>query len=283
MKLISYIHRGQPGFGIVKEQGIIALGPQTREPSLKHVLERIDTLRAYAGEEPGLRLDEVTYSPVVPNPDKILCVGINYRHHQQETGQKPPERPLIFTRFANSQVGHEQPIIRPRVSEQLDFEGELAVVIGRAGRYISEADALSFVAGYAAYNDGSVRDWQRHSSQFIPGKNFIGTGAFGPWLVTPDGVPGILHASLVTRLNGQEVQRATTDDLIFGVPALIAYCSTFTELVPGDTIITGTPGGVGAFRNPPLWMKPGDVVEVEIEGIGVLRNPVVAEEQAGGT
>jgi 2-keto-4-pentenoate hydratase/2-oxohepta-3-ene-1,7-dioic acid hydratase in catechol pathway len=236
MKLISYLHRGKPGFGIVNGQGVVALGPRTREPGLKHVLDHIDTLHAYVDEKPDLRLDEVTYAPAVPNPDKILCVGINYRHHQQETGQKPPQRPMIFARFANSQVGHEQPIIRPRVSEQLDFEGELAVVIGRAGRYIPEADALSFVAGYAAYNDGSVRDWQRHSSQFIPGKNFVGTGAFGPWLVTPDEVPGILHSSLVTRLNGHEVQRARTDDLIFGVPALIAYCSTFTELVPGEVL-----------------------------------------------
>jgi 2-keto-4-pentenoate hydratase/2-oxohepta-3-ene-1,7-dioic acid hydratase in catechol pathway len=277
MKLISYLHNGKSGFGIVKDKGIIALGPRTRQPTLKHVLDRIDTLCAYADENPDVRLDEVTYAPVIPNPDKILCVGINYRHHQQETGHKLPERPLIFTRFANTQVGHEQPMIRPRVSEQLDFEGEFAIVIGRTGRHISEADALSFVAGYAAYNDGSVRDWQRHSNQFTPGKNFVGTGAFGPWLVTPDEVPNILRTTLVTRLNGQEVQRATTDDLIFGIPTLISYCSTFTELVPGDTIITGTPGGVGAFRNPPLWMKPGDVVEVEIDGIGVLRNRVAEE------
>lgn len=277
MKLISYIHAGKPGFGIVKEQGVVALGARTREATLKSVLNRIDTVRSYAGEPPDLRLDEITHAPAIPNPDKIFCVGINYLHHQQETGHTLPEHPLIFTRFANSQVGHEQPIIRPRVSEQLDFEGELAVVIGRAGRHISESDALSFVAGYAAYNDGSVRDWQRHSSQFTPGKNFVGTGAFGPWLVTPDEIPGVLRTTLVTRLNGQEVQRATTDDLIFGIPALIAYCSTFTELVPGDTIITGTPGGVGAFRDPPLWMRPGDVVEVEIGGIGVLRNRVAGE------
>jgi 2-keto-4-pentenoate hydratase/2-oxohepta-3-ene-1,7-dioic acid hydratase in catechol pathway len=136
---------------------------------------------------------------------------------------------------------------------------------------------LSHVAGYACYNDGSVRDWQLHTSQFTPGKNFVGTGGFGPCLVTPDEVPGIMRASLVTRLNGQEVQRTTTDDLIFGIPALIAYCSEFTELVPGDVFSTGTPSGVGAFRKPPLWMKAGDVVEVEIEGIGILLNPVAAE------
>src|SRR5579864_4367907 len=184
---------------------------------------------------------------------------------------------MLFTRFANTQVGHGQPLVRPRVSEKLDFEGELAFIIGKKGRHISEADALSCVAGYACFNDGSVRDWQLHTSQFTPGKNFPGTGGFGPWLVSPDEVPGIARATLTTRLNGEEVQRSSTDDLIFGVPALISYISEFTELVPGDVIITGTPSGVGAFRKPPLWMKPGDVVEVEIEGIGVLKNPLAAE------
>ena len=277
MKLISYLHKGQPGFGIVKGQGIIALGPQSGEPSLKHVLDRIDTLKAYPNEPPTLRLDEVTYAPPIPNPDKIICVGLNYLKHMEETGRERPKRPMLFTRFANTEVAHGQPMTRPRNSEQLDYEGELAVVIGRKARHISEADALSHVAGYSCFNDGSVRDWQSHTSQFTPGKNFPGTGGFGPWLVTPDEVPGIARTTLVTRLNGEEVQRTSTDDLIFGIPALIAYCSEFTELVPGDVIITGTPSGVGAFRKPPLWMKPGDVVEVEIEGIGVLRNPIVAE------
>jgi 2-keto-4-pentenoate hydratase/2-oxohepta-3-ene-1,7-dioic acid hydratase in catechol pathway len=277
MKLISYLHGGKPGFGIVKGQGIIALGSRTSQPSLKNVLDRMDSIRAYADETPDLRIDEVTYAPPIPNPDKILCIGINYQKHLEETGRDRPKKPMIFTRFANTQVGHGQPMIRPRVSEQLDFEGELAFVIGRKGRHISEADALSHVAGYACYNDGSVRDWQLHTSQFTPGKNFVGTGGFGPWLVTPDEVPEIMRAGLVTRLNGQEVQQTTTDDLIFGIPELIAYCSQFTELVPGDIFSTGTPSGVGAFRKPPLWMKPGDVVEVEIEGIGVLRNPVAAE------
>jgi 2-keto-4-pentenoate hydratase/2-oxohepta-3-ene-1,7-dioic acid hydratase in catechol pathway len=277
MKLISYLHGGNPGFGIVKGQGIIALGSRTGQPGLKNVLDRMDSIRAYASEAPDLGLDEVTYAPPIPNPDKILCIGINYQKHLEETGRDRPKKPMIFTRFANTQVGHGQPMIRPRVSEQLDFEGELAFVIGRKGRHIPEADALSHVAGYACYNDGSVRDWQLHTSQFTPGKNFVGTGGFGPWLVTPDEVPGIMRTGLVTRLNGQEVQRTTTDDLIFGIPALIAYCSQFTELVPGDIFSTGTPSGVGAFRKPPLWMKPSDVVEVEIEGIGVLRNPVTAE------
>jgi 2-keto-4-pentenoate hydratase/2-oxohepta-3-ene-1,7-dioic acid hydratase in catechol pathway len=277
MKLISYTHAGKPGFGIVKGDGIVALGARTGQPSLKHALDRVDSLRAYANESPDLRLDEITYAPPVPNPDKILCIGINYQKHMEETGRERPKKPMIFTRFANTQVGNGQPMIRPRVSEQLDFEGELTFVIGRKGRHITEADALSHVAGYACYNDGSVRDWQFHTAQYTPGKNFVGTGGFGPWLATPDEVPGIARATLTTRLNGQEVQRTSTDDLFFKVPALIAYISDFTELVPGDVVVTGTPSGVGAFRKPPLWMKPGDVVEVEIEGIGVLRNPVAAE------
>jgi 2-keto-4-pentenoate hydratase/2-oxohepta-3-ene-1,7-dioic acid hydratase in catechol pathway len=277
MKLISYMHEGKPGFGIVKGEGIVALETRTGEPSLKRVLDRTDSLRAYENEKPDLWLDEIAYAPPVPNPDKIMCIGINYQKHLEETGRERPKKPMIFTRFANTQVGHGQPMIRPRVSEQLDFEGELAFVIGQKGRHISEADALSHVAGYSCFNDGSVRDWQIHTSQFTPGKNFPGTGGSGPWLVTPDEVPGIERAMLTTRLNGQEMQRTKTDDLIFGVPALIAYISEFTELVPGDVVITGTPSGVGAFRKPPLWMKPGDVVEVEIEGIGILKNPVVAE------
>jgi 2-keto-4-pentenoate hydratase/2-oxohepta-3-ene-1,7-dioic acid hydratase in catechol pathway len=277
MRLISYLHAGKPGFGIVKGQGIIALSARTGEPSLKDALSRMDSFRAYANEAPDLRLDEITYAPPIPKPDKILCIGINYQKHLEETGRERPKRPMIFTRFANTLVGHGQPMICPRASVQLDYEGELAFVIGKKYRHISEADALSCVAGYACFNDGSVRDWQLHTSQFTPGKNFPGTGGFGPWLVTPDEVPGIARATLTTRLNGEEVQRSSTDDLIFGVPALISYISEFTELVPGDVVITGTPSGVGAFRKPPLWLKPGDVVEVEIEGIGVLKNPLAAE------
>jgi 2-keto-4-pentenoate hydratase/2-oxohepta-3-ene-1,7-dioic acid hydratase in catechol pathway len=214
---------------------------------------------------------------VIPNPDKILCVGINYVDHQRETGRDKTEYPVLFTRFANTQVGHRQPLIRPRASEKFDFEGELAVVIGRSGRHIPESDALSYIAGYACYNDGSVRDWQRHTTQFTPGKNFVGTGAFGPWLVTADEATGVADAAISTRLDGEEVQRARTSELVFGIRELIHYISTFTELAPGDVISTGTPGGVGAARKPPLWMKPGDMVEVEIEGIGVLRNTVAAE------
>ncbi len=222
-------------------------------------------------------LGEVTFLPPIANPDKIICIGLNYLTHIREGGRDVPQKPTIFTRWANTQVGHLQPLVRPAVSETLDFEGEMAVVIGQRCRNAKRADAVSVVAGYSCYNDGSVREWQRHTSQFTPGKNFPGTGGFGPWIVTPDEMGDVRKATLSTRVNGQEMQRATLDDLVFDVPTLIEYCSAFTILEPGDVIITGTTGGVGAYRNPPLWLKPGDVVEVEVTGVGVLRNPVVQQ------
>jgi 2-keto-4-pentenoate hydratase/2-oxohepta-3-ene-1,7-dioic acid hydratase in catechol pathway len=168
-------------------------------------------------------------------------------------------------------------MVRPSVSGKFDYEGELAAIIGKAGRNISEADALGHIAGYACFNDGSVRDWQRHTHQFLPGKNFPASGSFGPWMVTADEIPDPSQMLLITRLNGQEMQNSTTDLLIFNVPFLISYISTFTELNPGDVIVTGTPGGVGARRDPPVWMKPGDLIEVDIDKIGVLANPIAAE------
>ncbi|MBR0774368.1 fumarylacetoacetate hydrolase family protein [Bradyrhizobium diazoefficiens] len=220
---------------------------------------------------------KVTFLPVIPNPDKILCVGLNYETHRKETGRAEVDHPTIFPRYANSQTGHLQPIVRPRVSTQLDFEGELAVIIGKAGRYISRADAMDHVAGYSCYNDGSVRDFQRHTSQFTPGKNFADTGAFGPWMMTPDELGPLGALRLQTRLNGQVMQEARIEQMIFDIPRQIEYCSTFTRLEPGDVIVSGTPGGVGSRREPPLWMKPGDVVEIEVERLGVLRNTVVDE------
>jgi 2-keto-4-pentenoate hydratase/2-oxohepta-3-ene-1,7-dioic acid hydratase in catechol pathway len=247
-----------------------------RAPTLRAALAAATDLSP-AGA-PKYSLDEVRFLPPVPDPDKIICVGLNYLTHIREGGREVPKQPTIFTRWANTQTGHLQPIIRPKASLTLDFEGELAVVIGRSCRHVPRAQANEVIAGYACYNDGSVREWQRHSSQFTPGKNFPATGGFGPWIVTPDELPDITRSSLTTRLNGEEVQRATIDDLVFDIPALIEYCSTFTRLEPGDVIITGTTSGVGAYRTPPLWMKPGDVVEVEISGIGLLRNPVVDED-----
>jgi 2-keto-4-pentenoate hydratase/2-oxohepta-3-ene-1,7-dioic acid hydratase in catechol pathway len=214
---------------------------------------------------------------VVPNPGKILCVGVNYEAHRQETGRAAVQHPTIFARYSSSQIGHLGDLRIPRVSRQLDFEGELALIIGRGGRYISAADAMGHVAGYACYNDASVRDWQRHTSQFTPGKNFPATGGFGPAMVTADEMGDLAGLRLQTLLNGEVVQSATVDDMIFDIPHIIEYCSAFTDLEPGDVIATGTPGGVGERRTPPLWLKSGDVVEVDIERVGILRNRVVQD------
>jgi 2-keto-4-pentenoate hydratase/2-oxohepta-3-ene-1,7-dioic acid hydratase in catechol pathway len=282
MKLVSFRHAGKDSFGVVVEGGVVDLAPHASEVGatlkqalVKNSLAAIGTIARNA--KATLAWADLEWLPVVPDPQKILCIGINYLSHVKETGREVPDKPTIFTRFADSQTAHEASIVRPTASEKLDFEGELAVVIGRPARHVKAANALDYVAGYACYNDGSVRDWQRHASQLTPGKNFPRTGGFGPWLVTADEVGDPSALSLTTRLNGEVVQQATTDDLIFDIPALIEYISTFTELAPGDVIITGTTGGVGAYRQPPLWMKAGDVVEVEISKVGILRNTVVDE------
>jgi 2-keto-4-pentenoate hydratase/2-oxohepta-3-ene-1,7-dioic acid hydratase in catechol pathway len=219
----------------------------------------------------------ISWLPPIPNPDKILCIGLNYETHRKETGRSEVEYPTVFTRFASSQTAHMTDIVRPRVSHDLDFEGELAVIIGKPGRYVARATAFDHVAGYSLYNDGSVRDFQRHTHQFTPGKNFPRTGGFGPWLMTPDQLGPLGALRLMTRVNGQVVQQATIDQMIFDIPRQIEYCSTFTRLEPGDIIATGTPGGVGAKRNPPLWLKPGDKVEVELDRLGILQNGVADE------
>ena len=233
--------------------------------------------RATEGASADHALEEITFLPPIPHPEKILCVGVNYVAHREETGRKESEFPTLFTRFANTQVGHDEPLVRPRVSSEFDYEAELAVIIGKPARHVRREDALGVIAGYSCYQEATLRDWQRHTSQFTPGKNFIGTGGFGPWMVTSDEIPDPSRLTLVGRLNKVEMQRATTDLLIFDIPSLIAYITTFTELVPGDVISTGTPGGVGSKRQPPVWLKAGDVFEVEISSIGVLRNTVIDE------
>lgn len=216
--------------------------------------------------------------PPVPVPPKILCVGLNYDDHLEESGLKKPLYPEIFARFATSLIAHRQPIRRPPESTSLDYEAELAVVIGKAGRRISRDQALGHVAGYSVFNDATIRDFQLRTPQWTMGKNFDATGAFGPWLVTPDAVPPGAHGLRIQgRLNGQLMQNARTDQLIFNVPALIEMISVAISLEPGDVIITGTPGGVGAARKPPIYMRPGDVFEVEIEGIGTLSNVIQDE------
>ncbi|MCL4128855.1 UNVERIFIED_CONTAM: hypothetical protein GTU68_064337 [Idotea baltica] len=235
----------------------------------------LESCQAYAnGRNEDVSLDDIGFEPVIPNPGKIICVGINYHAHKIETGNPDYEYPMLFARYPESQIGHEQPMLKPRETERLDFEGEMAVIIGKTGRRISQENALSHVAGYACYNDGSVRNYQRHTSQFLPGKTFVGTGGFGPWMVTADEIPDPSKLTLETRLNGKTVQSVTTDLMINSVPALIEYVSTVLPISPGDVIVSGTPGGVGDKRTPPLYMFEGDVVEVEISGVGLLRNTI---------
>jgi 2-keto-4-pentenoate hydratase/2-oxohepta-3-ene-1,7-dioic acid hydratase in catechol pathway len=277
MRLVSFLRDGRPACGVVVAGGVADLTARLGVPSLRALLAAGRLAEAAAQRDADLPLEGLVFAPVIPDPDKIICVGLNYRDHVAETGRMVTEKPALFARFAGSQVGHGQPMIRPRVSTEVDYEGELAVVIGTSGRHIAAANALRHVAGYACYNEGSIRDWQRHTSQFLAGKTFASTGAFGPWMVTADEIPDPSRLTLQTRVNGQVVQHTTTDLMITPVPQLIAYISTVLPLLPGDVIVSGTPGGVGAKRNPPLWLKPGDVTEVEISGIGVLRNPVEQE------
>lgn len=283
MKVVSYRHQGKSSFGVVSGAGVIDGGARLggRYSDLRAVIAAgaIDELRkAVAGQSADVPLDRIEFLPIIAQADKIICVGLNYENHRVETGREKTEKPVLFTRFSDSHVGHNQPMIKPRSSDRYDYEGELVAVIGKPGRHIAEADALGHVSGYTCYNDGSVRDWQRHTHQFTPGKNFPRSGALGPWLVTTDEIPDPSKLVLTTRLNGQEVQKAPTDHMIFNVPYLIHYISGFTALGPGDLIVTGTPGGVGDRRTPPLYMKPGDTVEVEITSIGTLRNLIALEQ-----
>jgi acylpyruvate hydrolase len=226
----------------------------------------------------AIGMSSVHRLPPIPNPEKIICVGLNYLDHTNESGFVQPDYPTLFTRVNSSLVGDGAPIIRPNVSEQLDYEGELVAVIGRGGRHIKRADALDHVAGYSIFNDASIRDYQFKTPQWTVGKNFDGTGAFGPVFVTadelPDGCKGLI---LETRLNGMTVQSAPIASMVFDVASQIEIISAAITLAPGDLLVTGTPSGVGLARKPPLWMKPGDICEVEIEGIGVLRNPILDE------
>jgi 2-keto-4-pentenoate hydratase/2-oxohepta-3-ene-1,7-dioic acid hydratase in catechol pathway len=280
MKLASYVVNGKECFGVVTGDGVVTLNEHLggRYASLRDALAAgalPEIAKVAAGAKPDHRLADIKWRPVIPNPEKILCAGINYRSHAAETGRELPKQPSMFIRLADTLTGHEGEMIRPSVSQQFDFEGELALVIGRGGRHIPVERALDHVAGYACLVDGSVRDYQKFS--VTSGKNFPGTGPLGPWIVTTDEIPDPTRLTLTTRLNGQVVQKSGTDLLIYSVPQIIAFCSDFTLLSPGDVIATGTPEGVGHRRNPPLWMKPGDVLEVEISGIGTLRNRIVDE------
>lgn len=282
MKLVSFIQGSRQGYGAVKDGGIVDLSARlgadgtTIKECLAHSLGKAAAETGRAG--PDLSFDDVTLLPPVPDPAKILCIGVNYADHATEMGRTPPPYPTVFTRFADTLVGEGGALILPRNSTHFDYEGELAVIIGRTARHVGAHDAMAYIAGYACFQDASVRDFQRHTSQFAPGKNFPATGGFGPHILTADEVADPHALTLVTRVNGEERQRGSTADMIFKIPALIAYLSSFTTLRPGDVIATGTPAGVAAGRTPPPWLKAGEKVEVEIEQIGLLTNYVSGEE-----
>lgn len=285
MKLASYLYQGRSSVGLVYEDRLFDVSAVHNDApqSMRQLLSWLDLNPGALGVVPsgleGLAVSDVALLPVVPDPHAIWCAALTYLSHVQEApNRSAPEYPLFFLRVANSQLGHEAAMVVPKVSEQLDYEGELAVVVGRGGRHIARERAFEHIAGYACYNDGSVRDWQRHTTQITPGKNFAATGGFGPWLVTPEEFGDPSEHRLETRLNGNVMQAAKISELLFPVDYMIHYLSTICALEVGDVIVTGTCGGVGVRRNPPVFLRPGDVIEVDIDGIGVLSNPVVAEE-----
>ena len=286
MKLLSFVHQGRETWGAVVGDGVVDLGADMpAHATLADYIGSGDYLKAadhVAGRRPVAKLSDITFLPVIPRPEKIVCAVRNYMDHHQEVlaaglNRELSDFPPIFLRVWRSQVAHGQPIIRPRASESLDWEGELAVIIGKGGRDIAQDKAYEHVAGYACYNDGSIREWQFHAKQIASGKNFESTGGFGPWMVTADEIAPDRQLKLQTRLNGEVVQDSHTGHMIFSIPRLISYASTIFTLSPGDVILTGTPAGVGWSRKPPRFMKPGDVVEVEIEAVGLLRNPIAAQ------
>ncbi len=279
MRWLSFTCDGKATFGYITSdgEGVVDVGSRVEYADLKSAIgaNALTELASQLGDDADRPLGHITYLPTITNPDKILCVGLNYKTHQQETGRGGDGFPTIFVRFAAAQVGHEQPMIRPIESNTLDYEGEIVLVIGKTGRRIPRVAAMGHVAGFSIYNDGSVREYQRQTSQFTPGKNFEATGGLGPWMMTPEEVGDPEKLEITTRLNGQVMQNAKADALVFGFAELIEYCSTFIELAPGDLIVTGTPGGVGAARKPPVFMDEGDVIEVEVNPIGVLRHTIV--------
>ena len=284
MRWLSFLRDGNETFGYVVvdsdgSEGVVDAGARSEFVSLREAIaaDALTHLTGSCGNQADVSLPDIDYLPTITDPAKIMCVGLNYKAHQEETGRGGEGYPTIFVRFADAQMGHNAPMIRPLESTSLDFEGEIALIIGRAGRRIKPADAISHVAGFSIYNDGSVRDYQRQTSQFTPGKNFASTGGFGPWMMTVDEIGDLDAMEITTRLNGEVMQNATSDLLVHGFAEILEYCSTFVELQPGDVLVTGTPGGVGAARKPPVFMDEGDLIEVEVKPIGTLSNPVVSE------
>jgi 2-keto-4-pentenoate hydratase/2-oxohepta-3-ene-1,7-dioic acid hydratase in catechol pathway len=281
MRLASWVAGSHATWGAVRQTHLADLGPTganlaptLREAIARGVLAELD--EDVLGSAPPVAFEDVTWLPVIPEPGKILCVGVNYRTHRDETNHAAFEAPTLFVRFADSQTAHGVPVQIPSVSTKFDYEGELAVVIGSEVWRTPAAEAMSKVAGYAVFNDFTARDWQRATTQWTAGKNFPGTGALGPHLVTADEITDVASLLLETRVNGEVRQHACLQDLIFDIPRLLEYISTFTRLSPGDVIATGTPGGVGIAMTPPGLLRAGDVVEVAISEIGTLRNPVTS-------
>ncbi|MEQ3625442.1 MAG: fumarylacetoacetate hydrolase family protein [Celeribacter sp.] len=276
MRYVSFESDGLASWGLLRGDRIVDLSAVM--PDLRSFIEAgCPDIERLAKRPAELRLADVVLSPVIPNPSKIVMAAVNYFEADSDRSEAP-DYPVLFLRLAESQIGDGAPLVIPESSQKLDYEGELAVVIGQGGRHVPKEHAMSHVFGFAIYNDGSVRDWQKHSHQFTPGKNFVGTGAFGPSLVTPDDLPE-WPLTLVTRVNGIEKQRTDTSQMIFDIPYLINYVSTFTTLLPGDVIVTGTCTGFGSTRRPQEFLNAGDLVEVEIDGLGVLRNAVINEER----
>ena len=280
MRICSYILAdGTHSYGIAQDNNVLDVDADWRAtyPNLRAAIaaEALEGVAEATQSSAPVAMSDVTLLSPVPNPDKIICIGLNYMTHIKETGRDKPAKPSIFTRYPSSVVGHEQPLIRPEASDWFDYEGELAVIIGKPGRNIAPQDAMSHVGGYSCFNDGSIRDYQRHTSQFWAGKNFDDSGSMGPWLVTADELTAPDAQTMETRLNGEVVQSTSIADLAFNISELIAYLSIVTKLLPDDVIATGTPSGFGFFRDPKLFMKPGDRVEVEISGIGTLANPII--------
>ncbi len=284
MRLVSFVTDGLRDVGLLSGDGLIRVGPRLGTTSLRQILAegRMTGVAALRAGPVDCKLADVTFLPVIPDPLHFYCVGTNYADHLKEVqdagiARPTPKAPALFTRFPETLAAERQPILIPGVSDSLDYEGELAVVIGKPGRYIAEADALAHVAGYACFNDASVRDWQFHTSQVTSGKNFLQTGGFGPWMVTADEVPDPQALTVTTRVNGRVLQHGSTRDMIFSVSQIVAYASALVPLMPGDVIATGTPSGVGFSRKPPLFLADGDICEVSVEGIGTLTNPVSKE------
>ena len=277
MKFVSYRHDDKTGWGLL--EGGVVTDLSDFEPSLKAAISKDNLADAASAAANGETLprDKISYLPPIPDPARILCIGQNYAAHRDEMGGDRTAHPLIFTRYPSSVSGHNRALLKPAESDEYDYEGELAVIIGKPGRRIRPERALEHIAGYSCFMDGSIRDFQVHTTQYIPGKNFDASGSCGPWMIPAEELPDPNAGyRLETRLNGATVQSTTTDLMLFPVPVLIAYLSTFTTLEPGDIIATGTPGGVGYKREPQLYMFPGDRVEVEVEGVGMLSNTISA-------